>query len=250
MLFALAAFGGISILTAVALIRANLPPGDVGAGPMADTVAPPRPISAPSSARPSSEVEGATHQALNAVRAGNAAYAKGDLAGALTDYEAAVAALPDNADARNNLAQVLVRQSRVSEALPHLTEAVRLDPKRWAYRFNLARVYGQLDRWQDAVTEYRAASQLFPDDYATQFNLGLALLQVRDYHDAARSLEQAVASAPNHHSLLITLGTAYVGAERPDRARAAFEQFLDRAPHDPEALRVKALLTAMTAAGQ
>jgi hypothetical protein len=56
--------------------------------------------------------------------------------------------------------------------------------------------------------------------------------------------------APGETSFLITLGTAYVGAKQPDRARAAFELFLQRAPADPEAPRVKSLLESMAAAGQ
>ena len=183
-------------------------------------------------------------------REGAAAYVKGDYATALTQLDAAVAASPLDPEARNNLGQLLVRQGRAAEALPHFGEAVRLDGQRWSYRFNRARAYGVLDRWPDAIAEYRVAANLFPDDHATLYNLGLALMQVKDYPAAARALEQAIAAAPEEPSLLITLGTAYVGAEQPDHARATFERFLAVAPNDAEAPRVKALLDALAAAAR
>ncbi len=190
-----------------------------------------------------------TFEALDAKRAGSAAYSAGDFVAALAQMEAAVAAAPADADARNNLGQLLVRNGRAAEALPHFGEAVRLDGDKWDYRFNRARTLGLLDRWSEAVAEYRVAGQLFPDDHATLYNLGLALMRVRDFTAAATTLERAVAMAPEQHDFLIALGTAYVGAAQNDRARATFEKFLEVAPNDPEAAKVKALLQAFADAG-
>ena len=78
----------------------------------------------------------------------------------------------------------------------------------------------------------------------------LALMRLKDYQGAVTALERAVTLAPGEPSFLITLGTAAVGAERPDRAKAAFQQFLAIAPSDPEAARVKSLLTALDEASK
>ena len=182
---------------------------------------------------------------LDSRRSARAAYAEGDFAAALTALEAAVAASPADAEARNDLGQLLVRQGRTAEALAHFDEAVRRDAGRWNYRFNRARTYGLLNRWDEAVAEYRIAAQLFPEDHATLYNLGLALLRVKDFAGAVTALEQAVVAAPEQHDFLITLGTAYVGAAQPDRARTTFERFLSVAPDDAEATKVKALLQAL-----
>ena len=184
-------------------------------------------------------------ESLDSRRAARGAYANGDFAAALTALEAAVAAAPNDPDARNDLGQLLVRQGRAAEAITHFDEAVRLDASRWSFRFNRARAYGLLNRWPEAVAEYRVAAQTFPEDHATLYNLGLALLRVKDYAGAATAIEQAVAAAPDQHDFLITLGTAYVGAAQPDRARVAFEQFLSVAPDDAEGPKVKALLQAL-----
>lgn len=189
-------------------------------------------------------------QGEDAQRAGAGAYASGDLASALTQFEAAVAAKPEDPEAQNNLGQVLVRLNRAADALPHFDEAVRRDSQKWAYRFNRARAYGALERWNEAAVEYRAAAEIFPDDYATRYNLGLVLLRQKQYRDAVTELERAVAQAPGEVSFLITLGTAHVGAEQPARARAVFQQFLELAPNDPEAPRVKSLIAALDAAAK
>jgi tetratricopeptide (TPR) repeat protein len=181
-------------------------------------------------------------------RAGYAAYSMGNLTSARAKFQAAVDANPSDPEARNNLGQVLVRQDRAADALPHFDEAVRLDPQKWAYRFNRGRAYGLVDRWPDAVTEYRVAAQLFPEDYATRFNLGLALMRMKQYPEAVTELEEAVKLAPSEPSFLISLGTAYVAGDKPDRAKTVFEQFLELAPDDPDASRVKALIGALDAA--
>jgi tetratricopeptide (TPR) repeat protein len=181
-------------------------------------------------------------------RAGYAAYSGGDMTSALARFQAAVNANPQDAEARNNLGQVLVRQNRAADALPHFDEAIKIDPSKWAYRFNRARAYGLLSRWTEAVNEYRLATELFPGDYATHYNLGLVLMRLKQYPEAVTALEQAVTLAPSEASFLISLGTAYVGVAKPDRAKATFEQFLEVAPDDPEAARVKALIGALAAA--
>jgi tetratricopeptide (TPR) repeat protein len=200
--------------------------------------------------RPIDSEVASTHAAAAARKTGDAAYAKGDLDQARAEYEAAVAANPNDPDARNNLAQVLMRLNLPSLALIHLDEAVRINSQKWAYRFNRARAYGDSSRLAEAAAEYQAAAQLFPEDYATQYNLGLTRMKLQHYADAAVALEEAVKLAPEEASFLITLGTAYVGVQKPDRARATFEQFLAQAPDDADVPRVKALLTALDAARQ
>ena len=189
----------------------------------------------------------AIHDTLDSIRAGNAAYAQGEVDAAFARYTAAVAASPGHAEARNNLAQVLVRRGDPAAALPHLDVAVRLEPGRWSYRFNRARTYSALKRWSDAAAEYEAAARLFPDDYATLYNLGLAQISLRRFSDAVGTLERAIELAPAEPALWPALGTAYVGAAQPDRARAVFQRFLEVSPASPEAPRVARLIEALTA---
>jgi tetratricopeptide (TPR) repeat protein len=194
---------------------------------------------------PAMPSDSAQHQAQDLRRAGDAAYGRGGFDEAFSRYDEAVAASPDVALTRNNLAQVLVRQGRPAEALVELDAAIERDPDQWSFRFNRARVYGLLDRWPEAVAEYRVALGLFPDDYVTHFNLALAQLKVEQFADAAANLERVIALVPEQHDFLITLGTAYIGAGQRASARAAFERFLEAAPSASDAPRVRALLASM-----
>jgi tetratricopeptide (TPR) repeat protein len=218
------------------------------AQPQGTSLIRPRQSAPKSRGRPIDSEIASTYSAAAARKTGDAAYAKGNLDLARAEYEAAVAANPNDPDARNNLAQVLMRLNLPSIALLHLDEAVRINSQKWAYRFNRARAYGDSSRLAEAAAEYQAAAQLFPEDYATQYNLGLTRMKLQQYADAVVALEQAVRLAPGEPSFLITLGTAYVGVQKPDRARATFEQFLTQAPDDADVPRVKALLTALDAA--
>jgi len=67
------------------------------------------------------------------------ALARGDLRAATIAFEDLVRAQPDCAEARNNLAVVLVEQGRVEEAAEQLRRAVALSPDYQRARFNLAR---------------------------------------------------------------------------------------------------------------
>lgn len=215
----------------------------------AETTAPPVAIQADIVSTPARRAVDAdalvAQVAADAVRWGNAALADGDLDQAQAQFEAALAAGPENADLRNSLGEVLIGKSRVVEAVAEFDRAIALDSARFAFRINRARARALLQRWAGAVEDYRVAAARRPDDYATHYNLGLALMELQRYDAASRAIERAITLAPDQSSLLVVLGTAYVAAEHQDLARSAFERFLERAPEDAEAPRVRAMLLAL-----
>ena len=76
----------------------------------------------------------------DAFAAGLEALGRGDLAGAATRFEALVHQQPACAEARNNLAVVLVEQGRLEEAADQLRHAVEAEPNYHRARLNLERV--------------------------------------------------------------------------------------------------------------
>jgi tetratricopeptide (TPR) repeat protein len=182
-------------------------------------------------------------------RAGEAAYAQGQLDVALSAFEAAVAAFPGDGEARNNLGQLLVRLGRVPEALGHLEAAVAADGRKWAYRFNLARARGQGGDWAGAAADYRLASDLFPGDHVTLYNLGRALQRTGDEAGAAAALEQAVALAPEDPSFLLPLAASYEKLSRLPDAVQAYRQFLEREPGSSDAAAIRARIARLERVG-
>lgn len=182
-------------------------------------------------------------------RAGETAYAQGQVSVALSAFESAVAAFPGDPEARNNLGQLLVRVGRVSEALPHLQAAAAADPAKWTFRFNLARARGMGGDWEGAVADYRAAAAIFPDDHVTLYNLGRALQRVGQHADAVAALERAAALDPTQSATLLALAASYEQLSRLPDAIQAYRDFLSREPQANDAPLIRAKIGRLEQVG-
>lgn len=188
--------------------------------------------------------------ALDANRAGSAAFSQGDLAGARARFELALEKQPDSAEALNNLGLVLERLGRLDEAAGRFSQAADLLPAKWAYRFNYAHALGALGQWDRAILEYRRAAELFPDDYATQYNLAMALHKKGDDTAAIPEFEKAVALAPSEPSFHVSLGISLEAVGRTADAQREYRTYLEMAPSAPDADKLKAHLEELAQAGQ
>ena len=223
----------------------------VPVGPVAERKRP----TPPPSAEPSAESSAASvptpafepTTALDSTRAGSAKFSAGDFESAKNDFQTAVERNPNDAEARNNLGQTLLRLSRPGEALPHLERAVALAPDKWAYRFNLANAVGQLGQWDRAIKEYRGALTIFPSDYATQYNLALAIYKKGDAAASIPEFEKAIALAPSEASFHFSLAMALEKAGRVSDALREYRQFLDMDPLGSDAAKVKAHIELLNA---
>jgi tetratricopeptide (TPR) repeat protein len=182
-------------------------------------------------------------------RAGESAYAQGQMGVALSAFESAVAAFPEDPDAHNNLGQLLVRIGHVTEALPHLEAASAAEPDRWTFRFNLARARGLSGNWAGAVADYQAAARIFPDDQVTLFNLGRAQQKLGQHAEAVTSLERAVALDPSQPSLLLTLAASYEKLSRLPEAVRTYRDFLAREPRAQDASAIRARIGRLEQVG-
>ena len=239
--FALVAVGAATDGVTMAPRVAAPPPSTATLRLFAAPVASPPPVSTRALAG-----DAAAHEAVDAGRAGSAAYAGGDLTVALAEYEKALARDPGDTTTRGNRAQVLVRLGRVADALTDLDRVVQERPDAWASHFNRGRAHSLLTRWPEAIKDYQSAARLFPDDYVTHYNLGLAHARTNDHAAAVTAFERAVALAPGEPSFLIALGTEYLAANRTADAQRIFEQFLRDHPEAAEAQNARTLLDAIS----
>jgi tetratricopeptide (TPR) repeat protein len=183
-------------------------------------------------------------------RAGEAAYAQGQVGVALSAFEAAVAEFPGDPDAENNLGQLLTRLGRPAEAIPHLERAAATDPGKWTYRFNLARARGIAGDWEGAVADYRMAAAMFPEDHVTLYNLGRALQKAGDHAGSVDPLERAVTLSPGEPSLLLTLAASYERLSRLPDAVEAYRAFLEREPRAADAPAIRARIARLEGVGR
>jgi tetratricopeptide (TPR) repeat protein len=178
-------------------------------------------------------------------RTGLAAYNSGDLASAEAKLKAAVEADGQNAEALNNLGQVLVRAGKASEAIAYFDRAIAIADSVWSYRFNRARAFAEMKDWAPAISGYNDAVRLFPDDYATHFNLAKAREASGDLPGAIESYGKAAELAPGQGEFQLWYGRALDRSGRQQDAVAAYKRFLELEPDAPQAEKVKARLAQL-----
>ena len=178
-------------------------------------------------------------------RTGLAAYNSGDLASAEAKLKSAVDADGQNAEALNNLGQVLVRAGKAGEAIAYFDRAIAIADSVWAYRFNRARAFAEMKDWAQAIAGYNDAVRLFPDDYATHFNLAKAREASGDLAGSVESYGKAAELAPGQGEFQLWYGRALDRSGRQQDAVAAYKRFLELEPDGPQAEKVKARLAQL-----
>jgi tetratricopeptide (TPR) repeat protein/ribosomal protein L40E len=172
--------------------------------------------------------------------------ADADLADARKRFEEALEHNSKDADTQNNLGVVLERLGFVPSAIRHLSEAVALDRRNWAYHFNLAHAASlQLD-WNRAASEYAAVTELFPSNSAAQYNLAFALHSSGNEAAAVTAFEKAIALAPGDPAPHLSLAVSLESVGRSSDAAAEYERYLQMVPGTRDAAAVKARIQSLS----
>ena len=119
-----------------------------------------------------------------------------DVTKAIESFRRALALEPRHVLARYNLALVLKRADRLSEALDELQRTLAIEPRAEAY-YTLGVIHwhqGELDR---AVTALRAAVDVDPAFADAHDTLGAVLKAKRDWTGADTALRRAIALRPD-----------------------------------------------------
>ena len=139
----------------------------------------------------------------------------------LWTYTAARA--PESSIARNGYGYVLLSQGRITEAIPHLRQAVAIQPSNEKAHANLWRALRRSGDEEALIAAYRESIRLRPTLSDAHFNLGNALVRRNEVDTAIRSYEEAVRLRPDVASYHGALAKAYheigdlAGAERENR---------------------------------
>ncbi|MGA2541063.1 MAG: tetratricopeptide repeat protein [Verrucomicrobiota bacterium] len=109
---------------------------------------------------------------------------------ALANYQAALAAEPNYAEAHNNLAGLFLDRKLYDQGIQHYQDAARLKPSATAW-FNLANAFADAGRarrdtnlFAQSVQAYQQSLKLDPDSIATRNNFGM-VWQDQDRNDLA-----------------------------------------------------------------
>ncbi len=138
---------------------------------------------------------------------------------AMASFRQVLSMAPRHTLARYNLALVLKRTDRLSEAIDELKRTLQIEPRPEAH-FTLGVIYwhqGELDR---AARALREAVALDPHSADAQYTLGAVLKARREFPEAVDSLRRAIALRPDLWGARHTLAQVYQLSGNDEAARA------------------------------
>ncbi len=149
----------------------------------------PQPPSPPANVKnaPAPRISPETHYA-----SGTMLETRGDLIGAIDQYERAIAAAPMMGKGYNRLGIVYVKLSRFEEAENILSQGIRVEPMSAQLRNNLGYCYLMQEKYERAEPEFRAALDLNPSFKRARMNLGIVLARTLRLRESAVEFARAV----------------------------------------------------------
>ena len=161
---------------------------------------------------------------------GNELLARGDPAGAIACYDAALLLAPNLAELHYNRANALVAADQTEAAMAAFEQALAIDPAHAGAYQNAGNLLRRLHRPEAAADFYRRALRLTPADAAVRYNLGVVLLDLDRTAEALTWFEQAATAAIPYPAAFASAGEALLRLGRPEPALAWFAGALR---HDP-----------------
>jgi hypothetical protein len=155
---------------------------------------------------------------------------RGDVEGAIRDFEEALSIRPNNSEVHSHLAEALMRKGRPLEAISHWQKTVEFQPEDVLSRDRLGAALGQQGRVADAIAQWRESLRYNPDDGNALSDLAWVLATSPDasVRNGSKALEFArhasdLAGGLNP-MILRTLAAAYAENGQFAEATAAASQ--------------------------
>jgi Flp pilus assembly protein TadD len=165
---------------------------------------------------------------------GSALVAQGKYAEAVPHLAEALRIQPNHLHALGNMGLALRNQGKAGEAIGFFQRALRVDPRSTKVHRQLGLALADQGKNDDALQELSKAADLAPKDFEIRMDLGLILTQQGKLAEAASQLNEAVRIQPDSAEAHNNLGLVLLMAGRPEESL----------PHFSTALRLKPDLTA------
>ena len=136
-----------------------------------------------------------------------------------TLFRHALEVTDDNSVANHNLGNYLMDSpGRLSEALPYLETAVRIDPDSAPAHTDLGSALARTGRLPEAIAQFQAAIRLAPDSPIPHNNLGSAFIEAGRLPEAIAEFHTALRLDPAYDEALRNLAAAQAGGSTETHA--------------------------------
>lgn len=145
-----------------------------------------------------------------------------------------LASTSDNTTAHKNLGVVLYEKGRITEAIAHYQEALRIMPRQPNVHAHLGNAFLQLGQLDEAVAHFEKELEIVPNSADAHSNLGVVFLAKGHVEESIAHLEKALQIAPESADAHYNLGNALLRAGRVQEALTHYKKALQINPRDAE----------------
>jgi tetratricopeptide (TPR) repeat protein len=142
----------------------------------------------------------------------------------------------NNYVAHLNLGNVLTKQKKADEAIPHYQEALRIKPNYGDAHFNLGFTYFLQDMPDKAIEHYNSVLRITPNSAKIHYHLANALAKKEHLDKAIEHYNKALQLKPNYAEVYNNLALTLVKKGRIDEAVEYYDKSLELNPDSPEVL--------------
>jgi predicted TPR repeat methyltransferase len=157
-----------------------------------------------------------------------------------------LAADPAHGDRYNNLGNMLLAAERIDEAAAAYEEAAARSPETAAAHNNLGILYRAQGRFDDAQRAYERAVELEPNNAEAWNNYGNLYATRGQPREALRHYGKAILLRPNDRTTRQSMALAYVAVDDLEAAAGIYREWLKEQPDDSA---IKHLLAAVSGEG-
>ena len=167
---------------------------------------------------------------------GDTLYQKGDIHGAIKEFNAALALDSSNVNVHNSLGVCYGVLGDYEKALDEFEEAIRLDPEEAMALYNAGLVNMLTDNSDKALEYFLDADSKESDIFDVAFQTGRLYLKMGQLEQGKKRLEKAVRLDPESGLALRYLGECCAAMNLTDEAVSAYKKVIRQNPNDAESL--------------
>ena len=138
---------------------------------------------------------------------------------------------PDQFEVHRNLGMALSRSGKPEQALKHCRQALKISPWEPTAHIQLADVLTQLGNFDEAAEHYKEALRLGPTRPQVLNNLAASLTEQGNYEQAMEYFAQALQIDPNTPDALDNLKKTFLLLGKTDKAVECYEKLLQKYPN-------------------